>query len=470
MENVLRIIKGEKFAEIVNEVSRRFRLPLVISGGMDGPFRGVVVEAGRGGGPGQTSPQGSGRDHPILYNGEKIATVTAATTGENLEAVAFCIENSLKLEAENLDLSAEVVRIYEEQSIIYSLSRKLGSELEVASICRDILDEAEKYLVVNNIAIMLHEEAGNELTTRECKGRDRETALTFRTDAASGLLGGIFRSGEAITISDMGDEERRAFPYPVRSIICVPLVTDDKGIGMLVASDKISGEEFWSHELKLMGVFALEAAAAIRKAQLYEEINALFMHTVQALASAVDAKDPYTYGHSNRVARFTASICEGLGMGRKEARQAELAAILHDIGKIGTPESILQKPGRLEPDEMQKIREHPAKGAQILAHISELRDVIAWIRHHHEWYDGNGYPDGIDGDEIPLQARIIAIADSFDAMTSDRPYRKGMSPGEAIRNMEGFSGSQFDPRILGVFSDLWQSGRLAPHLKRQENS
>lgn len=468
MENVLRILKGEKFAEMVNEISRRFRLPFVIRGYAGGPLQGRFVEAGgrEGSAQARTSPRAGAREHPILYNGERIASIIAATTAENMEAVAFCIENSVRLEAENLDLSAEVVRIYEEQALIYSLSRTLGSELEVESICRNILDEAEKYLAVHNIAIMLHEEATNELRTRHCKGRDREAALTFRADAASGLLGEIFLSGEAVTISDIGDDGREAFPYPVRSIICVPLVTDDKGIGMLVASDKLSGEEFWSQELKLMGVFALEAAAAIRKAQLYEEISTLFMHTVKALASAVDAKDPYTYGHSNRVARFTAAICAALGMGRKEARQAELAAILHDIGKIGTPESILQKPGRLDSLEMQKIREHPAKGAQILAHISELRDVITWIRHHHEWYDGEGYPDRLSGDEIPLQSRIIAVADTFDAMTSDRPYRKGMSETVALRIMEESSGSQFDPRIIEIFKALSQTGKIASHLKR----
>ena len=259
-----------------------------------------------------------------------------------------------------------------------------------------------------------------------------------------------------------------SFPYPVRSILCVPLVTDDKGIGMLVASDKLSGEEFWSQELKLMGVFALEAAASIRKAQLYEVIRALYIHTVEALASAIDAKDPYTFGHSNRVARFSLAICEELGMSRKEVRQVELAAILHDIGKIGTPESILQKPGRLTPEEMQIIREHPAKGAQILSNISELRDVITWIRHHHEWYDGNGYPDGIAAYDIPLQARVIAVADSFDAMTSDRPYRKGMTADVAIGKMEECSGSQFDPQLLQVFKTVCESGRLSFYLEHRD--
>ncbi|HTP64178.1 MAG TPA: HD domain-containing phosphohydrolase [Geobacteraceae bacterium] len=466
MEGIWQLISVEKIAELLNEVSRRFRLPLAIKSCEGGPLPDMYS------GPETAVSSHSGlhdsfagtREQPITYHGEVIGTISAATTEENLEAAAFCIENALRLEAENIDLSAEIVRIYEEQALIYSLSRKLGSEMEVDGICQHILDEADKLLVVNNIVILLHDPASDELYASLSKGRDREASARFRTDAMQGLLGEVFRYGEPMTICNVGDEDRRLFPYPVRSILCVPLVTDDRGIGMLVASDKLSGEEFWSRELKLMGVFALEAAAAIKKAQLYEEISSLFIQTVEALASSVDAKDPYTFGHSNRVARLTSAICEGLGMSRKEVRQVELAAILHDIGKIGTPESILQKPERLDPEEMSKIREHSAKGAQILSNIDELHDVIAWIRHHHEWYDGNGYPDGLSSDAIPLQARIIAVADAFDAMTSDRPYRKGMSDDVAVANMEECSGSQFDPQILMVFKSIVRSGILSHHL------
>jgi putative nucleotidyltransferase with HDIG domain len=354
--------------------------------------------------------------------------------------------------------------MYEDQALIYSLSGKLGREMDVESICRHILEEADRALAARNISIMLLDPTKQELYTELCKGRDRQAIAGFRADTVNGLLGRAFQHGEPLTICDVEAEGCADFPYPVCSILCVPLVTDDRGLGMLVASDKLSGEEFWSRELKLMKVFALEAASAIRKAQLYEEIRALFIHTVEALATAVDAKDPYTYGHSRRVARFTVAICKEMGMGREEVRQAELAAILHDIGKIGIPESILQKPDRLTAEEMLKMREHPVKGAHILAHIVELQEVINWIKHHHEHYDGNGYPDGLAGDEIPLQARVMAVADAFDAMTSDRPYRRGMSPGEVIRIMDECAASQFDPHVLRVFKSLCQAGKITPFL------
>ena len=465
MERVFRIVKREKVAEMLDEISCRLRLPLAVIDGEGRP----LLSAGNVsfGSAGQRSPNSAASTCPLNFNGDPVGSLATSASAERLEAAAFCLEHSLRLEAENIDLTAEVVRIYEEQALIYSLSSKMGSEMDVDSICKQILDEAENILAVHNISIMLLDHATNELSTRLCKGRDREAAALFRTDVSSGLFGRIFQKGEPITICDVGTDGQRAFPYPVRSILCIPLVTDGKGIGMLVASDKLSGEEFWSQDIKLMAVFAMEVAASIKKAQLYEEISGLFIHTVEALASAIDAKDPYTYGHSNRVARFSSAICEEMGMNRKEVRQVELAAILHDIGKIGTPENILQKPGRLTPQEMERIHEHPAKGAHILSNIIEFRDVIKWIRHHHEWYDGQGYPDHIAADDIPLQARVITIADTFDAMTSDRPYRKGMPAGEAIRIMEENTGSQFDPFILETFRAIYTAGKLSPYLAYQ---
>ncbi|HEX8960911.1 MAG TPA: HD domain-containing phosphohydrolase [Geobacteraceae bacterium] len=470
MQRVLQAVSQEKVSEILSEISRRFGLQLVI---VDGEGRRLLSAAADGGVPSSSDAEPSQQRKgamaiPFHFNGDMVGSLAADPQSligsDSLQAAAFCLENSLRQEAENLDLSAEIVRLYEEQALIYSLSSKLGSEMDVDSICQKILEEGQKILVVHNICLMLLDPSRSQLYTRLSMGRDRNLAGQLRIDVSSGLLSEIFVKGEPVTICDIGADARLTFPYPVRSILCIPLVTDGRGIGMLVASDKLSDQEFWSRELKLMGVFALEAAAAIKKAQLYEEISELFVHTVEALASAIDAKDPYTYGHSKRVARVSTAICEEMGMTRKEVRQVELAAILHDIGKIGTPESILQKPDRLTPEEMERIHEHPARGARILSNISEFRDVIKWIRHHHEWYDGKGYPDHIAAEEIPLQARVITIADTFDAMTSDRPYRKGMPAREALGIMEEFSGSQFDPHILRMFRTIYESGKITPYV------
>jgi putative nucleotidyltransferase with HDIG domain len=379
---------------------------------------------------------------------------------EVASGIARSLESFLDLEGEIEDLSAEVVRVYEELSLIRKLSGRLGSEMDVDTICRMVLEEADKILSAQTILIMLLEGERKELITRFAMGRDAEFALGFRSTVSSGLVGHVFRQGEPVTVCDIRGDERIRLPFQAKSILCVPLISDLKPVGMVIASDKLSGDEFWSQELKLMAIFASEIGSSLRKAQLYEEFKKLFLSTVEALASAIDAKDPYTYGHSRRVARFSVTICAELGMSKERIRQVELAALLHDIGKIGTPESILQKPGMLNPEEYEKIKEHPAKGAEILSSIAEFKGITPWIRHHHECYDGGGYPDRIAETEIPLEARVVKIADAFDAMTSDRPYRKGLPPEETIKIMDQFSRGHFDPHVLGVFKRCMKKGKI----------
>jgi putative nucleotidyltransferase with HDIG domain len=374
--------------------------------------------------------------------------------------IGRALESSLALEAEIENLSSEIVGLYEKLSLIHTVSGRLGSEMDMDTICRMVLLEAERVLAVSTIFIMLLDGNCGDLTIRSALGSGARAVEGFRTPSASGLVGHVFRQGAPVTVCDIAVDGRLTLPYPATSVLCVPLITDARPIGMLIATDKLSGEEFWSQELQLMGIFAPEVAATIRKASLYNEINKLFLSTVEALATAIDAKDPYTYGHSRRVARYAMAICNELGMKRDRVQDVELASLLHDIGKIGTPESILCKPDRLQPDEFEKIKEHPATGAEILSTISELGEIITWIRHHHEWYDGQGYPDRIAAASIPLEARVIAVADAFDAMTSDRPYRKGMSAGAVLKIMEQFNRSQFDPHILQAFSRCVAQGSI----------
>ncbi len=186
-------------------------------------------------------------------------------------------------------------------------------------------------------------------------------------------------------------------------------------------------------------------------ARLRERGAQVMFEAIKALASAVDAKDPYTARHSDRVTRLSLMIGDAVGLGAEERYVLELSAWMHDVGKIGVPDSILTKPARLTPDEFEIMKTHSAKGADIVGQIEELSRVADTIRHHHERVDGSGYPDGLIGEAIPLNARIIQIADAFEAMTSDRSYRK--DPGRAYASAEiaRFSGSQFDPALTKAF-------------------
>jgi len=193
--------------------------------------------------------------------------------------------------------------------------------------------------------------------------------------------------------------------------------------------------------------------------QEYMKMRELYAGTVRGLAAALEAKDKYTRGHSDRVAVYSAAIARQLRMPESEVEKVEYTGLLHDIGKIGVPDELLCKSGQLRTDEFQRIQQHPVTGARILSEISFLRDVAATIRCHHERLDGHGYPNGLTEQDIPFHARILTVADAYDAMTSDRPYRRGYPPEEAVRRLLAGSGKQFDPEVVRAFVE---------HLKKQK--
>ncbi len=195
-----------------------------------------------------------------------------------------------------------------------------------------------------------------------------------------------------------------------------------------------------------------------------EELEEAYVSTVKVLAAAIDARDPYTLGHSTRVARFALKIGEALGLSPRELEDLEVASLFHDVGKLKTPDYVLLKNGPLNPLEHREMSDHSEHGAAILSRAKSLQKYIPAVRHHHEWFNGEGYPDGLSGDDIPLHAAIIAVADAFDAMTSSRPYKNPRSLDDALSELSRFSGKQFDPRIVGVFHDLFES---QPALARQ---
>jgi putative nucleotidyltransferase with HDIG domain len=175
------------------------------------------------------------------------------------------------------------------------------------------------------------------------------------------------------------------------------------------------------------------------------------MGLLLSLTSAVDAKDAYTCGHSERVALVSRHIAQQFGLSDKDVEQVYMAGLLHDVGKIGVPEAVLQKPGRLTPEEFEQVKRHPAIGAKILQDVKQIQGIIPGVLHHHERYDGKGYPDRLAGERIPLMGRIICLADCFDAMTSSRTYRKGLPIEVAMAEIRRCAGTHFDPRLAEVF-------------------
>lgn len=234
------------------------------------------------------------------------------------------------------------------------------------------------------------------------------------------------------------------------SHIRAPLTLRGEVIGVLNVGAKRTAA-FNSDDLSTIENLASQISVALDNSRLLSDLKELFIGTVKTLSKAIDAKSPWTSGHSERVTEIAIGIGAEMGLGEDELKDLELAGHLHDIGKLGTYEYILDKPGRLNEEEQKIIRLHPAKGAEILAPIKELKKIVPVIRHHHENYDGTGYPEGLKGEMIPFASRILTVADTVDAMGADRPYRKGKTTDEIVAELKRCSGTQFDPAIVDTY-------------------
>jgi len=204
---------------------------------------------------------------------------------------------------------------------------------------------------------------------------------------------------------------------------------------------------------------AIERAIEQLKKAAHEN-NLLFINSVRMLAAAIDAKDPYTRGHSERVARYSIAIGKNLELPDQEMRNLRISALLHDVGKIGIDDRILRKPGALSDDEFEVMKQHPGKGAAIMSGVAQLIDIIPGMKYHHEKWSGGGYPDNLEAEQIPMQARIVAIADTFDAMTTNRPYQKAMELSYVVEKIKSFAGSRFDPRVVDAFVNAVRRGDI----------
>jgi HD-GYP domain-containing protein (c-di-GMP phosphodiesterase class II) len=241
------------------------------------------------------------------------------------------------------------------------------------------------------------------------------------------------------------------------SYAIAPLDVDGR-IAFIVAAlpeDEVYGER----ELRMFGGLAHQAKLAIVNASSYEGLERTFVTTVEALANALEANDEYTSTHARWISDLSLRVGRELGLDEDALKRLELGALLHDIGKIGVPSTILSKPGRLSSNERAVIEMHPVLGEKIIAPIDRLHEVRGIVRHCHERWDGRGYPDGLSGEDIPLEARIIFVCDAYHAMTTDRPYRRKLSHPEAMRRLREGAGSQFDPRVVTVCLEVLENDR-----------
>ncbi|MEI6831255.1 MAG: HD-GYP domain-containing protein [Candidatus Omnitrophota bacterium] len=259
----------------------------------------------------------------------------------------------------------------------------------------------------------------------------------------------------------------------LKTVVCIPSFFRDELLGLLLLGEKNIGKKFVDEELDFFEALNSNVAMVIRNAQLFKQLeyelerkHQLFVRTTIALAAAIEAKDHYTHGHTTRVTNFSLEIAQKINQNSKKTfdnkflENLHIASLLHDIGKIGVPEHILNKRSGLTIGERNRIKEHPMIGVNILKPIKELESSMLGVRYHHERFDGLGYPEGLKGEQIPLLASIISVADSFDAMTTDRPYRAALARDEAINEIKKLSGQKFCPRVADTFLELCQEGKI----------
>jgi HD-GYP domain-containing protein (c-di-GMP phosphodiesterase class II) len=248
----------------------------------------------------------------------------------------------------------------------------------------------------------------------------------------------------------------------IRSVMCAPMRTTENILGVLYV-DSHSTHEFSETELELLAAIGNQAGVALHRARLMADMERLFLDVMKAIAAIIDAKDGYTHRHSERVAAFAVRLARQLGLSTDDRSVVELSGLLHDVGKIGVPDAILNKPGKLTDDEFREMRRHPMHGAAILSNIQSQKvlNLLPGVKYHHERWDGKGYPEGLKGEDIPLLGRILAVADFLDALSSDRAYRTGQPISEVVEMVRQQAGQAFDPAVVEALVALHEKGELA---------
>ena len=373
-------------------------------------------------------------------------------------AIRLSASNSLRLFEPDLMANdpEQLFNAYQNLFALFQIGTTINSFREVSEVFKATMDIIFKvFKKAERGVLMTFDNETGEMIPRIVKHRnksdkDKEALLVSRR-----LIDYIISNHEAIL--NQGDDPKKPTSPSLQnrisntSVMCSPILSNGNLLGLIYIDCESSHHKFDENNLQMFISIVEETGRAIENASLFEELHALFLDTIKTIVTIIDSKDSYTRGHSERVSVISMSIADELNLPKKDKESLRLSSLLHDIGKIKVPEKILNKKSKLTQEEEYLIKKHPETGANIISNIKNLEDVILGIRHHHEKFDGNGYPYGLHGKDIPLIARIISVADAFDAIISQRPYREARNKEEAVAEIKKHSGSQFDPEIVDAF-------------------
>lgn len=341
---------------------------------------------------------------------------------------------------------------------LFETAKMLMSQIDLDQLLGTIVDAAMKDTRADRGSLMLLDEKRWELRIAASSGLPPELISSSREKIGKGISGWVAEKGKPLLISNSSSLDP-ALSESMRdggisSALCVPLIIKEKVIGVLNLSKTRTEDQFTNADQEMLSVLCGQAAIAIENARLYMRLEDSYLSTIIALSAAVEARDSYTIGHMHHISEYSTAIAKELGLGNEEIADIRIAGLLHDLGKIGIPDNILLKPGKLSEAEYDIMKSHPTVGVRIVESIESLKNSSVIIGSHQEQYDGEGYPNGLKGVDIPLGARILAVADAFDAMTTTRPYRKAMSYKEAFEEIKRCSGTQFDPEVVKCFTKV----------------
>jgi len=347
---------------------------------------------------------------------------------------------------------AEMIR-----TLSADISAHLHKTLDIDELIPMLFDDVNRALNAEGQSIWLLD--GESIRCRLATGpSSKALAGVTIPEGSTSIVGTSIGLKKSIIIADAQSDARHKSSvdaetgFMTRSLMTVPLVLEGRSIGAIQAVNKKDGGFFTETDLELFRSIADSAALAVNNARLMSELQDSYDLTLEALSNALDLRDKETEGHSRRVVEYTARIAQEMGVPEDEIAVMRRGALIHDIGKIGVPDAVLLKPGKLTPEEREVIERHPQAGYDMLCDIPYLEKEIQIVLGHQERWDGKGYPRSQKGEEIILGARIFMIADTFDALTSDRVYRKGCTYEKAREIIEGESGKQFDPSAVEAFS------------------
>lgn len=353
----------------------------------------------------------------------------------------------------------------ERLNLLLQLGRILNSTLDHREVRRRAMESATHLMKAEVGSLLLLDGKKDHLYFEVALGEKEETVKTITLKVGEGIAGWVAKNGEPLLVNTP-DKDPRFFKgvdgktgYKTRNIICVPVKTKGSVVGVLEAMNKRRGG-FNREDLSLFASLADLVAIALDNARLYQELEEMFLQTAESLSDAIEKRDPYTGGHTKRVTTYSLAIARRLGLRPDETKWLRFASVLHDVGKIGIEDRILRKQEPLSREEFNIIKHHSNIGAEIITHVRQLREIIPGVKYHHEQIDGGGYPEGLKGAEMPMLAKIVAVADTYDAMTTDRPYRKAKTKETAIEELKKCSGTQFDKNVVEAFIQAYQNEEI----------